>query len=86
MSSDAWNRRLSRTPCNFVFRSVKRGMGMRPRRRNAWFEDFDRKSRSMFARLKRRGWAHQLPVIADIMVLSDESITPSNVALGGIFS
>jgi hypothetical protein len=40
----------------------------------------------MFARLRRTGWAVRSPVITEMLVLSEERITPRRVAPSGRIS
>jgi hypothetical protein len=61
------------------------GMGSNARRRKRWFEAFIRKAKSMLASEIRRGWADQPPVIAEILVLSDERIVPRSITPIGNF-
>jgi len=62
-----------------------RGIGMRARRLNKWFDAFDKTSESMFAREIRRGWATRFPVITEMVVLSEDSIVPKRAAPAGIW-
>jgi hypothetical protein len=58
-------------------------MGRRASNRKIWFDDFIRKSIAMFARLISNGWATQFPVIAEMLVLSDDRMIPRSVAPSG---
>jgi hypothetical protein len=62
------------------------GIGNNARSRNKSFDVFVRKSIAMLASEIRRGWAVRFPVIADILVLSEDNIVPRSVAPGGSFS
>ena len=49
----------------------------------AWLEDFMQVAMRMFARLRRTGWVILSPVMTEILVLSDERMTPRRVAPSG---
>ena len=79
-SKHSWIIRFSRTPHIFWSLWINFEIGRSASRRKVWFVAFMQKSRRIFARLIRSGWAWRPPVIADILVLSDDRITPSRVA------
>ena len=86
ISRHSWISRLSSIPRIFRFQCMNRGIGNKASRRKRSFDALLRKSIAIFARVMRRGWATRFPVIAEILVLSDERTAPKSVAPSGSFS
>jgi hypothetical protein len=62
------------------------GIGRRAGRRKPWLDNFIWKSILRLARLRRNGWAMQLLVIANMLVLSDDRAVSRTVTPAGILS
>ena len=77
-------RRLSRTPQISRLFSMNLGTGSRASSMNARLDALLLKSMSRLAREMRTGWATRLPVMTEMLVLSEEMTAPSSVAPSGI--
>ena len=64
-------------------RPMNFGQGSNLIRGRVWKDDFIRISIGRFASVRRRGCATRSPVIADILVLLEERVTPSSVPPAG---